>query len=141
MWLSGRQRPDYRTINHFRSERMRDVLEIVFTAVLQFLAEEIYVSLEHYFLDSTVRKLRKDVLPRLLKYEQYQSLLDDRNSFSKTDPDATFMRMKEDHMRNGQLKPGYNVQIGTENQYALAYSLHPRPNDTHCLEPHMEKSR
>ena len=32
-----------------------------------------------------------------------------RNSYSKTDKDATFMRMKEDHMRNGQLKPAYNV--------------------------------
>ncbi|MFD1906644.1 transposase [Paenibacillus rhizoplanae] len=61
--------------------------------------------------------MRKDLLPRLQKYEQYQKLLGDRNSFSKTDPEATFMRMKEDHMRNGQLKPGYNVQIGTENQF------------------------
>ncbi|WP_342438712.1 hypothetical protein NSS79_06305 [Paenibacillus sp. FSL L8-0436] len=60
-------------------------------------------------LKKAVRMLRKDLLPRLLKYEQYQNLLGDRNSFSKTDPDATFMRMKEDHMRNGQLKPGYNV--------------------------------
>ncbi|MGN7765852.1 IS1182 family transposase, partial [Paenibacillus sp. 22594] len=71
-------------------------------------------------LKKAVRKLRKDLLPRLLKYEQYQRLLGDQNSFSKTDPDATFMRMKEDHMRNGQLKPGYNVQIGTENQFILA---------------------
>ena len=192
MWLAGRQRPDFRTINRFRSERMRDGIETVFTAVLQFLAEEKYVSLEHYFLDGTkmeananrytfawgksvskhkmklqenvhalfatieaqllkkpkdkslqkaVRKLRKDLLPRLQKYEQYPSLLGGRNSFSKTDPDATFMRMKEDHMRNGQLKPGYNVQIGTENQFILAYSLHPRPTDTRCLEPHMEKVR
>lgn len=45
-------------------------------------------------LKKAVRKLRKDLLPRLLKYEQYQRLLGDRNSFSKTDPDATFMRMK-----------------------------------------------
>ena len=81
-------------------------------------------------LKKAVRKLRKDLLPRLLKYEQYQRLLGDRNSFSKTDPDATFMRMKEDHMRKGQLKRGYNVQIGTENQFILAYSLHPRPTDT-----------
>lgn len=58
-------------------------------------------------LKKVVRKLRKDLLPRLLKYKQYQVLLGDRNSFSKTDPDATFMRMKEDHMRNGQLKPGW----------------------------------
>ena len=53
MWIAGRQRPDFRTINRFRSERMKDVLETVFTAVLQFLAEEKYVKLEHYFVDGT----------------------------------------------------------------------------------------
>ncbi|AJS59739.1 IS1182 family transposase [Paenibacillus sp. IHBB 10380] len=227
MWLAGRQRPDFRTINRFRSERMKDVLESVFTAVLQFLIEEKYVSLEHYFVDGTkieananrytfvwgkavvkhkaklqekvqtlfaaieetqkhedqeykgqdlaelgeqdeltshklettvqqlenrllespkdkplkraVRTLRKDLLPRLQKYERYQETLGSRNSFSKTDPDATFMRMKEDHMRNGQLKPGYNVQIGTENQFIVGYSIHQRPTDTRCLKPHLEK--
>ncbi|MFF2094294.1 transposase, partial [Paenibacillus sp. NPDC058174] len=49
------------------------------------------------------------------------------------------MRMKEDHMKNGQLKPGYNVQIGTENQFVIGYSLHQRPTDTRCLKPHLEK--
>lgn len=73
------------------------------------------------------------------KYEVQQKLLGDRNSYSKTDPDATFMRMKENHMRNGQLKPGYNVQIGTENQFIIGYSLHQRPTDTRCLKPHLEK--
>lgn len=53
MWVAGRQRPDFRTINRFRSERMKAVLETVFTAVLQFLAEEDYVQLEHYFVDAT----------------------------------------------------------------------------------------
>ena len=42
---------------------------------------------------------------------------DTRNSYSKTDPDATFMRMKDDHMRNGQLKPAYNVQIAVNSEY------------------------
>ncbi len=42
-----------------------------------------------------------------------------RNSYSKTDHDATFMRMKDDHMRNGQLKPGYNVQAGVSNQFVI----------------------
>ncbi|WP_225999578.1 hypothetical protein [Paenibacillus sp. BJ-4] len=65
--------------------------------------------------------MRKDLLPRLQKYEHQIQTAGERNSYSKTDPDATFMRMKEDHMRNGQLKPGYNVQIGTENQFALGY--------------------
>ncbi|OMF77028.1 transposase, partial [Paenibacillus sp. FSL R7-0333] len=68
-------------------------------------------------------------------------LLGDRNSFSKTDPEATFMRMKEDHMQNGQLKPGYNLQIGTENQFIVAYSLHQRPGDPRCLEPHLAKTK
>ncbi|WP_338552557.1 IS1182 family transposase [Paenibacillus sp. KS-LC4] len=227
MWIAGRQRPDFRTLNRFRSERMKEVLETVFTGILHYLAEEKYVKLEHYFVDGTkieananrytfvwgkavvkhkaklqekvrtlfatieaaekqeeleqagedltelgeasaltsekleaavqqleaklqvqpkdkplkkaVRALRKDLLPRLQKYERQQELLGDRNSFSKTDPDATFMRMKEDHMQNGQLKPGYNVQIGTENQFIIGYSLHQRPTDTRCLKPHLEK--
>ncbi|MDQ0896706.1 IS1182 family transposase [Paenibacillus sp. V4I7] len=227
MWIAGRQRPDFRTINRFRSERMKALLETVFTAVLQFLADEKYVQLEHYFVDGTkieananrytfvwgkavvkhkaklqekvqtlfatieeaekqeeqmhvgqdlselggaseitsekleiavkqleerlqenpkdkslkkaVRTLRKDLLPRLQKYETHEEILGSRNSYSKTDKDATFMRMKEDHMRNGQLKPGYNVQIGTENQFILGYSVHQRPTDTRCLIPHLEK--
>ncbi|MGG1596157.1 transposase [Paenibacillus naphthalenovorans] len=48
MWLAARQRPDFRTINRFRTERMKDVLETVFTAILGFLVEEKYVKLEHY---------------------------------------------------------------------------------------------
>lgn len=86
-----------------------------------------------------VRTLEKDCLERQKKYERYEEILGDRNSFSKTDPDATFMRMKEDHMRNGQLKPGYNVQIGTENQFILGYSVHQNRTDTGCLIDHLEK--
>lgn len=90
-------------------------------------------------LKKAISKIRRDLLPRLQKYEGSQKILGDRNSYSKTDNDATFMRMKEDHMRNGQLKPGYNVQIGTENQFIVGYSLHQRPTDTRCLKPHLEK--
>lgn len=57
------------------------------------------------------------LLVRKGKYAGYRETFRGRNSFSKTDPDATFMRMKEDHMRNGQLKPGYNVQLGVEGGY------------------------
>ena len=49
------------------------------------------------------------------------------------------MRMKEDHMRNGQLKAGYNLQVGTQNQYILNYSLHQKAGDTSCLQEHLEK--
>ena len=57
----------------------------------------------------------------------------DRNSMSKTDPDATFMRMKEDAMNNGQTKPGYNLQIATENQFLVDFGLFPNPGDTLTL--------
>jgi len=74
------------------------------------------------------------------KYEQQEQILGkQRNSYSKTDPDATFMRMKEDHMRNGQLKPGYNVQISTNNQFIAFYSLHQNPTDTKTLVPHLQE--
>ncbi len=48
------------------------------------------------------------------------------------------MRMKEDHMQNGQLKPGYNAQISTENQIIVNYTLHQNPTDTKTLKPHLE---
>jgi len=55
-----------------------------------------------------------EYISRQQKYEKYQQTFNGRNSFSKTYPDAAFMRMKEDHMRNAQLKPGYNVQLAVE---------------------------
>ena len=72
------------------------------------------------------------------KYNEQEKILNGRNSYSKTDEDASFMRMKEDHMQNGQLKPGYNVQISTEDQYVLNYTLHPNPTDTLTLPTHVE---
>ena len=229
MWLSGHNRPDFRTLNRFRGQIMKEVVEEVFTSVLELLIEESYIKLEHYFLDGTkieananrysfvwakstnrykeqlqkkvrdlleeidrvneeeeaeygdrdleelggdepidseklektvekinerlrrhsdagdktlkraVRKIEKDYLPRLRKYEKQEKTFCGRSSYSKIDEDATFMRMKEDHMGNGQLKPAYNLQIGTENQFVVGYSLHPRPGDPGCLIPHMDQ--
>lgn len=73
----------------------------------------------------------------LEKYKQQEELLQQRNSYSKTDTDATFMRMKEDHMKNGQLIPAYNLQISTNKQYILHYSIHHNPTDTKTLKPHL----
>ena len=64
-----------------------------------------------------------------------------RNSYSKTDKDATFMRMKEDRQGNGQLKPAYNVQIGTENGFAVGYGVFQNPGDTKTLKPHLRKQQ
>lgn len=227
MWLSGMSRPDHRTINRFRGQIMKEVVEEVFYGVVEQLLELGYIDLEHYFVDGTkveananrysfvwrkstekyqanlqkkVRKLldeideieaveekqygegdlaevgegkeidatklkeavekinealnedqknkklkkakralEKDFIPRQEKYERYRATFQGRNSFSKTDNDATFMRMTEDHMRNGQLKPGYNIQMGTENQFVVGFSIHQRVGDTSCLKPHMEQ--
>ncbi|WP_189628131.1 transposase, partial [Sphingobacterium griseoflavum] len=73
------------------------------------------------------------------RYEQQEEQLGSRNSMSKTDPDATFMRMKEDHMLNGQLKPAYNVQISTQQQFILNYSLHQTSTDYQTLPVHIEQ--
>jgi transposase len=75
----------------------------------------------------------------MAKYEQQEAILGGRNSYSKTDPDATFMRMKEDHMLNGQLKPGYNIQISTSNQFIVNYTVHSNPTDTNTLGAHLNQ--
>jgi transposase len=261
MWLSGNQQPDFRTINRFRSEVVKDVIEEMFTSVLELLIEEGYVKLDNYFLDGTkmeanankyswvwakstrrykqklqekvkelivqieqvneaenaeygeqdleemgpdepvdsekleqkiqelnqrlkarqdkpqepqaevvkqdlspqpdekpakpkkkrgrrgksklqktqdaLKKLQEDCLPRQKKYEDQERNLAGRNSYSKTDVDATFMRMKNDYMKNGQLKPGYNLQMGTEGQFVVGFSVHQRPGDPGCLVPHL----
>ena len=216
MWLSGMSRPDFRTINRFRSERLSDGrFEEVFRQVVLLLNGEGLVSLKVQYIDGTkiesaanrytfvwkgsveknklkleakvaavlrtaeevlakenaecreeepcvedlperterilkrmdeqglsdrklrrsVEKVRDESLPKLEEYGRHLETLGERNSYSKTDHDATFMRMKEDAMRNGQTKPGYNVQIATENQFITNYGIYWRPTDWGTLIP------
>ena len=86
-----------------------------------------------------IKYAKKKWPENLKRYEDQQNILGKRNNYSKTDPDASFMRMKEDHMKNGQLKPGYNLQISTQDQFILHYSLHQNQADTLTLCPHMEE--
>jgi len=81
---------------------------------------------------------RRNWPKNLDKYDEQEKQMGDRNSISKTDPDATFMRMKEDHMLNGQLKPAYNWQISTQDQFILGYTIHQTTADTTTLPAHME---
>lgn len=188
MWLTGNVQLDFMTINRFRSERLKGIIDDIFTEVVDLLLREKYIKFENYFLDGTKidanagkyswvwgkstakykENLKKKVAEHLTainiieqeESEEYGSndlpemgngkeinsesireaaaKIDERRSYSKTDTDATFMRMKEDHMRNGQLKPGYNVQIGTENQFITGFSIHQRPGDTSCMKPHLD---
>lgn len=86
-----------------------------------------------------LRYINKNFPGAIAKYEQQEAILGERNSYSKTDTDATFMRMKEDYMVNGLLKPGYNVQISTSNQYIVNYTIHPNPTDTLTLKAHLQQ--
>jgi transposase len=105
--------------------------------------ERIDSALKNKSVDKKVKQkinyARKNWPKALARYDEQKEILGERNSFCKTDHDATFMRMKEDHMRNGQLKPGYNLQISTNNQFILSYSHHPNPTDTTTLVPHLEE--
>ena len=78
-------------------------------------------------------------LAKLDRYDEALRICGERNSYSKTDPDATFLHLKEDHMRNGQLKPGYNLQIGTNSGYAVWAKLFPYSTDTKTLIPFLKE--
>src|SRR3954462_8167067 len=126
---------------------MKDTAPLDFKTIDAGKVKETVQAIEEVIKDKEVSKkvkqklayVKKNFPAKLDEYEVKEEVLDGRNSYSKTDNDATFLRMKEDHMKNGQLKPGYNVQMGTENQFILFYTIHQRPTDTRCFIPHMEK--
>ncbi|MHB9057188.1 MAG: IS1182 family transposase [Paludibacteraceae bacterium] len=215
LWLSGKQFPDFRTINDFRSKRLKHQIHSIFSKVVMMLVELGYVSLDVQYIDGTKiesasnrytfvwrksvernklklevkvdniikqiekgiqddnrnddqtptpinskilkerikelntnekqsreeKKQVKELVKHQAKLEEYERHLDtlgDRNSYSKTDPDATFMRMKEDHMGNGQLKPAYNVQISTENQFITNFGIYQNPGDTSTMIDYLD---
>lgn len=221
MWLAAMNTPDHNTINRFRSERLKDVLQQIFTQVVQLLVAGGLLNIKELYVDGTKieananrytfvwgkaiktskEKIRKQldalwqyaqkvaahemsdtdptdfdkidadkveqtiqkinealkdkaVEPKvkqklkyaqknwpanLRKYEVQEKIIgEERSSYSKTDTDATFMRMKEDHMLNGQLKPAYNVQISTNNQFIASYSIHQKTTDTNTLITHLD---
>lgn len=235
IWLAGGNKPTRNVINDFRKDKMKLVIEDVFTELLIILEQNGYIDLKDYFVDGTkmeanankytfvwkkavgkhrdrlqnkvhdlmeeidkinkeddelhpekteetrkeitpeeleefarrlseklnrkpetekskeeknedrktkkaLKLVEKDYLPRLQKYNKHlETIGENRNSYSKTDPDATFMHMKEDHMRNGQLKPGYNVQVGTNHEFIVNWSTHQDRSDFETLIPHLER--
>lgn len=85
-------------------------------------------------LQRSIEKL-EEYLNKLKEYTQKLHICGERNSYSKSDKDATFMRMKEDAMGNGQLKAGYNVQHGVDSEYITWLTVGPQPTDTTTLIP------
>lgn len=104
--------------------------------------DQINQALEGKAVDKKVKQklsyAKKNWPDKIAKYNDQQKKLGHRGSMSKTDPGATFMRMKEDHMKNGQLKPGYNLQASTNNQFIVNYTLAQTTADTSTLIDHIE---
>lgn len=94
---------------------------------------------------SEIQKLYEEIEAsgeRLLKYkENFKIMGTDRNSYSKTDLEATFMRMKDDHMQNGQLKPAYNAQIAVENYFIIHTYISNDRTDYNTLIPILKKHK
>ena len=81
-------------------------------------------------------ELLKDWKEKLESYKKHLEIMGDyRNSYSKTDHDATFMRMKEDHMKNGQLKPAYNIQLASASGFIIGENISHHPSDMYTLKP------
>jgi len=83
-------------------------------------------------------ELLESYMERLKRYIKNLHVCGNRNSYAKTDPDATFMRMKEDAMKNGQLKPAYNVQHGVDSEYITWVDISAHPTDTLTLIPFLK---
>ena len=128
-------------------EELKDEKPVDFNEIDSQKVRQIIDKIDQALADKPVDKKVKQKLnyakknwpDKLDDYEKKEATLGKRNSFSKTDPDATFMRMKEDHMLNGQLKPGYNLQMSTSDQFIINYSLHQNPTDTLTLKPHLKQ--
>jgi transposase len=121
--------PDLTTIN---KEKVQDTVD----TLNQVLGKKENIDKK---MKAKLGYVTKNYPANIVRYEQQEAILGDRNSYSKTDHDATFMKLKEDHMRNGQLKPAYNVQISTSNQFIVNYTVHPNTTDTNTLASHLEQ--
>ena len=124
--LEDRKAPDHCTFARFRTGRCRDAPEDLFYQLVQTAGrhretDRTAVLIDGTKLDSSEQRVWEKLHTLLERWQKYEGQLstmgEGRNSYSKTDEDATFMRMKEDHMRNGQLKPGYNVQLAVNSEY------------------------
>lgn len=243
MWLAGGQRPDFRTINLFRKQRLPEGgIKAVFTHVMHTLVELSLVDLDDYTVDGTtlqanarrhsavwksnserykqsaieriedyfeqiqhladleeadwrgrqapeeadepawtpeqvrqaaervdqaltqreqqageesgdeplaskkelskartrLRWITEQEVGKLSKYTRQLQVLGERGSYSRTDPEATFMRMKDQSPFDKLLRAGYNLQMGAQNQYILGYSLHHNAADKVNLEDHLD---
>lgn len=119
--------PDFEEIS---SESVQETIEKINAALLDKEVDKA--------IKKKIKYASKNYPDKLKEYEEQEGKLNGRNSYSKTDIDATFMRTKDDHMKNGQLKPCYNIQFSTSDQIVLHYSIGQSSNDTILYKQHLE---
>ncbi|TAH56048.1 MAG: transposase, partial [Methanosarcina mazei] len=149
MWLAGGSKADFRTINRFRSERMVGNIKSVFSSMIEYLIDSGYISFEKYFLDGTTIEANarrssyvwkkntnrhKNNLEETVRelFEEIERITEAENA-EHGDEDL------EELGKNAVVKPSYNVQIGTEDQFILGYSIHNNPADSRVMGNHLEQ--
>jgi transposase len=126
-------------LGHISAAFMREVLELWVQVARQKKIQFVYGSGNRkHQLQRDIETLQ-DFCERQEKYDSYNEIFEGRNSFSKTDHDATFMRLKDDHMRNGQLKPAYNLQVAVESEYIVGIDISNEASDMYTLKPLLER--
>lgn len=121
------EKPDFKTIS---AEQVEETIKKINEALADKEIDNKKKTKLRYAANTWPDKLRE--------YAAKEELLAGRNSYSKTDTDATFMRVKEDHMKNGQLKPCYNVQFSTSDKFVVNYTTGQSSSDTILYQAHME---
>lgn len=129
---------DYKAVDTFSIEILEDLHEFLMRQVIKEKVEFVHgKGKRKHPLQRLIEELTSHKT-KWLMYQDYLQCLDGRNSLSKTDRDATFMHMKEDHMRNSQLKPGYNVQIAVSGEYIVGVDLSQERSDHYTLIPFLK---
>ena len=123
MWLSGMQTPDFNTINLFRKNRLSAVVDDIFTQVVKMLVDQKIISLDVQYVDGTKIEANANKYTFVWKKatQTNREKLDRKVKAilaeAQKELNMELGEEKEDAMKNGQTKPGYNVQISTERRY------------------------
>lgn len=124
---------------HISAAFMREILELWIRLARQQKIRFVYgIGKRKHQLQRDIEALQ-DFCERQEKYDGYNEIFGERNSFSKTDHDATFMHLKDDHMRNSQLKPAYNLQVAVESEYIVGVDISSETTDMYTLKPFLER--
>ena len=145
MWLlQDEPPPSHMTIDNFMNNVLNGKIEEILKQYIQLCgfdpASAVRGRGHHKTPEQRYYDKLTSYIARLKKYAEHIKICgNERNSYSKTDHDATFMRMKKDYMGNDQLLPGYNIQFGVCDEYIAVYDVKQYASDMDCFKPLMEK--